>query len=199
MKIIELLKNPIIKIIGISLILYFGLFADRKNPRSLGNRLSSENIKKNFNEAKEKGKFIAVNVKSAKKILEQNGDQQKTAETIVEDLTKITSEDLEIGVGDAVISCGDEVKISYGIYDKTQKQLEFVGSEKIIIGSEKDSLIEKKIIGMKLSGVRDVNIPYGFVSKNKKLMRLLEINKSDLKYQITILAFGKAEVPKIIC
>lgn len=78
MKISELLKNPIIKSIGIIVILYFALFANKENPHSLGNRLSSENIKKNLDIATKQTKFIASNVKTARQLAkEKELEQQK--------------------------------------------------------------------------------------------------------------------------
>lgn len=195
MKIFQLLKNPIVKTIGIIFILYFALFANKKNPESLGNRLSTENIKKNLNEVSQKSKFIITNVKTAKEFAKEK-EMQNASE---KNNAKITFEDVENGSGDLLTACGDEVEISYGFYDQNDKQLEFIDSEKLIIGSKKNSAIEENLINMKQSGVRNIKVPHNFISNDKKLDNFLKFNQSDLKYRVTLLNLKKDNNSKIIC
>ncbi len=185
----ELLKNPIIKGIGIVLILYFALFANTQHPKSLGNRLSSENIKKNLSEVKNKGEFIASNVKIAK-------DLSKIATSN----TKILSEDAKIGSGDFAVSCGDEAVISYEILTTDGKVLESFASEKVTVGSKNNIFLEKNIIGMKASGTRNINITNDTISQDKTISQRL--NKSDsgsLRIKITLLSFAKSSATNLSC
>lgn len=177
MKIFELLRNPLIKGVGIVLILYFALFANKEKPDSLGNRLSSEQIKQNFNEIQNKSKFIITNVKAAQDLAKEKEAQRKIAE---QNVPKITINDLEIGTAEPSAACGDAVEISYGLYSPEGKQLEFVSSKKIIIGTDKNSVIEKNIIGMGNGGIREINV-------------------ADLKYQVTMVAVTKALNSTISC
>ena len=103
MKVFELLRNPLIKYPGIILVIYFGLFSNKENPSSLGNRLSAESVKKNFNEMQEKGKFIATNIQAAKDLEAQRRQSASSNSEI------IVKEDLEIGTSQEEISCGDGV------------------------------------------------------------------------------------------
>jgi hypothetical protein len=187
MKIFQLLRNPIIKTIGIVFVLYFALFANKRNPESLGNRLSADNIKKNLNEVSQKSKFIITNVKAAKELAKEK-EMQNDA---LKNDAKTTFEDVENGSGDLLTACGDEVEISYSLYDQNDKQLEFVNSEKFTIGSQKDSVIDKNLIGLKQDGVRNIKVPHNFVSNDKKLAGLLKFNQSDLKYRVTLLGLKK--------
>lgn len=196
MKIFELLRNPLIKTIGIALVLYFALFANKEKPESLGNRLSSENIKKSFSEAQNQGKFIITNVKIAQEIAKEKAEEQKLASQNISD---IATSDLEIGTGEQSVACGDEVEISYGIYTKSGKQLEFLNSKKFVIGENQNPVIEKNIIGMKRGGIREINIPYNYRTEDKKLIELLKFNATDLKYQITLLSIVKGISSTLIC
>jgi len=106
--IFKLLRNPIIKIIGISVILYYGLFTNKEKPGSLANRFSSEQIKKDFSEVREKTVFIAENVKLAREIAQEK-EAEKEAEkkmAATNPALQVSVKDLEEGVGEN-ISCGD--------------------------------------------------------------------------------------------
>lgn len=197
MKILELLKNPIIKTVGIVVILYFGLFANKENPDSLGNRLAPEQIKKNFGEMREKGNFIIENVKTAQELAKEKEAQKSVAGQNIP--AQISIENFEEGSGDALTACGYEVEISQGIYTKDGKQLEFINSEKLVIGSKTDQLIEENIIGMKQGATRNINIPRDYKNGDVKLTELLRFNNTDLKYQITILSISDKINPKISC
>lgn len=78
MKIINITKNPFIKISGIILIIYFALFYNKTNPNSLGNRFSPDNIKNNLREANEKTLFIMNHVNRAQQIDKKKNDENPT-------------------------------------------------------------------------------------------------------------------------
>lgn len=196
MKIFKLLKNPIIKLLGVGIILYFALFFNNSDPESLGNRLAPGKIKKDLSEAQEKSRFIISNVKMAQELVKEREMTQKLAGR---NNLQISVEDMEMGSGEDQITCGDEVEISHGIYTKDDKQLQFVNSKKILIGEKSDRITEKNIIGMMQGGVRNINIPYGFKSDDSKLAGVMKFNATDLKYQITILSFLHHPDSKISC
>lgn len=207
----KLLQNPLIKLIGIVAIIYFALFADKRNPASLGNRVSLERVKENLGEMEEKGKFIAGNVKAAReyaktkietskeapveqkqeeqqnisqpeKLSQDNQKQAKmpiSKEKIMED--KIILNDVALGAGDKVVSCGSEVEI----VSASGAQIA-AAPEKLIIGSKKNWVIEKNIIGMKMGGFRSITIPLDFKTNDKKLKKILDSKKTALVYQIIV-------------
>jgi hypothetical protein len=198
--IFKLLRNPIIKIIGISVILYYGLFANKEKPGSLGNRFSSEQIKKDFSEVREKTVFIAENVKLAREIAKEK-EIEKEAEkkaTAINPALQVSVKDLEEGVGEN-ISCGDSAYINYGIYTKDGRQLEFKENQILVIGNKSNWLLEKNIIGMKQAGSRYINIVQGSQVNDSKITEYLNSNKSDLKYQVTLLAFTKNPNSQLSC
>lgn len=191
MKVFELLRSPLVKIIGITVILYFALFSNKENPNSLGNRLSPAKVKEHLNEVQEKSRFIVSNVKMAQELNKEKAAQLQP--------TPITIDNPELGSGEDVVACGDEVGISQGVYTKDGQQLNFFNSKIFIIGSKDEDFIEKNITGMKKDGVRNINIPYGSQPDDKKLQELLKFNATDLKYQITILSLKKKASPTATC
>jgi hypothetical protein len=198
--IFKLLRNPIIKIIGIFVILYYALFANKDKPASLGNRFSSEQIKKDFSEVREKTVFIAENVKLAREIAKEKEfeiEAEKKA-AVTNPVVQVSVKDLEEGVGEN-ISCGDSAYINYGIYTKDGRQLEFKENQILVIGNKSNWLLEKNIIGMKQSGSRYINIPQGSQVNDSKITEYLNLSKSDLKFQVTLLAFTKNPNSQISC
>lgn len=196
MKIFELLRNPLIKLIGVAIVLYFALFSNKENPDSLGNRWSFNQIKSDIKEVKSKSEFIINNVHMAQELAkEKNAEKQ----AMKENGSKIFIEDVDIGSGEEIIGCGDKVEISYGIYSKDEKQLKFIEKQIVVIGDKNNPLIEKNIIGMKQNASRNIKIPYGFISQDNALNEMLKFNASDLKYQITILSLTKNSNPQISC
>lgn len=192
MQIFEILRNPLIKLIGIGLILYFALFANTENPKSLGNRLSSEEIKKDLNNAKDKSAFIIKNVRLA-------NDLSKKAATNAPKNGEVFTQDLEIGNGDVGIFCGDEAKISYAIYAKDGRQLSFIDSAKVLLGSKNNIFLEQNIIGMKNGGIRNINIPQGFQVSDPNISKILQLENSELKIQVTLISFAKVNSQNFSC
>ncbi|MFT6220409.1 MAG: hypothetical protein ACJAW3_000623 [Lentimonas sp.] len=64
----NLARNPIIKVIGILLILYYGLLNIKKSPDSIGNKLTTDNIKNNFKEVSKKSVRILHDIKKAEEL-----------------------------------------------------------------------------------------------------------------------------------
>ena len=185
MKIFEILNNPLIKLTGIVAILYFALFANTENPESLGNRLSPQQMKKDFGEVKDKSLFIITNV--------------KMAQEIAKNTPQITIEDIESGAGENAVSCGDEVEISYGIFDANGKQLQMTNSQKLQIGSKENDLVEKNIINMKKDGIRNIIIPANFQTEDKRLQEILKFSGNGIRYQIVILSLAHNKNSQISC
>lgn len=195
--IMELLRRPLIKIIGLILVVYFGLFSNKEDPDSLGNRLSSQNIKERFGEIHEKSNFIIANIDKANKM---SGKDALVAEDPSQNLSAITTQDYAAGSGEEQLKCGDVAEISYDIrVVGSNSSLEFVAKENIVIGSNFNVLLEQKIIGMKSGGVRIINIPRDFKSDNKKLSFLLKFNEAALQYTVSLLGFSTANSGAASC
>lgn len=178
----NIIRNPLVKTIGIVLVLYFGLFTNKEDPGSLGNRMAPKKIKENVNEAWEQGKFIATNVKKAQELAKTTDKKPETLSS----LDKVIAEDLNKGVGEKSLTCGDSAIISYGLYNLDGHQLDFIVAEKFTIGERKNWLIEKNLIGMKIDGARIIGVPQDFITDDIKLAQLLKLGKTDLKYHVSL-------------
>ena len=77
----DIVKNPIVRIVATILILYFALFHNKKDPRSLSSRYSKENIEKNMHDAAAKKKEIQKKIYDAKQN-KYKVDQSKTNKSV---------------------------------------------------------------------------------------------------------------------
>lgn len=217
----KLLQNPLIKFIGVALIIYFALFSNKNNPASLGNRASFTRVKQSFGELQDKGKFIAGNVKAARvyeeKIKEDQqaktgeqqvsnepegqGQQESKVEVQAQQESQealpekqhaaveqplidegIALKDVTLGTGEKSVVCGSHVDIV------RITEISAGGTpEKLVIGSKKNWIIEKHIIGMRKGGLRSIVIPRDFKTNDKKLRQILDSKKSDLVYRIVLM------------
>lgn len=192
----KLLENPLIKVVGICVIIYFALFHNKNNPQSLGNRFSSQQIKKDLNDMQEKGKFIASNVQAVRsytKAQEVGPDGQVIMPTAE---LEVAVKDVGLGSGKKSVVCGEEVEAFISLNSDKARNLMTNPSAKFLIGSKEHWLVEKNIIGMKKGGVREIRIPQGFQSDDRDLTQFLQENKVDLTYQIILTKIIKDADPK---
>lgn len=141
----DLFKHPLIKLCAIGLVIYFALFANTDNPDSLGNKITKERLKKNFEQAKEKQQFISKNIAAAKKFAKENSSN-KTQQKTQDSLSKTP-----------FIICGDQVIVDYALY-QSGKILHAEKDTKFIIGSKDNWLIEKNLIGLKKGDTTNINV-----------------------------------------
>lgn len=204
---VKLLQNPLIKTIGIVLILYLALFKDKSNPSSLGNRLSVNNIKKNINEATDKGKFIVQKIDDVEKnkikptpkkghysVKRANINKRKSSAQ-----TYVIIEDSNIGSGEEILSCGDLATISYQIYINDNEKILSIDSTMLPIGSNLLPILEKNIIGMKKEGIRQIIVPQNSKIEDKNFAILVKAHKSDLKIGVVLHSFKKGNINSDDC
>jgi len=176
---------PIFKIVGVSLVLYFGLFYNDESYDSLSKRLAPERVKKNLSEVQEKSKFIFSNINEARNVVAGRGVESHFDDE--QSFATISTNDIEIGKGENYLQCGFEAEISYDLRIKdSPSSIESIEKEKIIIGSGENLLFERKLLGMKVDGVRSIDIPRNFNSSNQKLAFTLKFNEADLQYRVTL-------------
>ncbi|HLD76728.1 MAG TPA: hypothetical protein VI861_01200 [Rickettsiales bacterium] len=183
-----LIKNPFIKILAVIIVFYFGFYQHKEDPESLGNRLSKEKIKNNFQDIKDRTHFIVSNVKIAQEYRKYDRTQ-KLPQHEIEKIDLMQYEDEKEGEGE-LVKCGDEVEISYGVYDKnTNNTIEFIENKKIIVNSNENIFFERKVIGMKKNGVRSIVIPKAFKTEEREINSFLRYSEADLLYRINIINF----------
>ncbi len=182
----RILENSLFKIIAIVAIIYFGLFANKQSPESLGNRLSTEKIKKNLGEAQEKSKFIITNVRAAQDY-SVNGEKGSLENNI-----NISYQDITLGTGKDQVLCGTQVSVVVSL--SSEKGAKFITNQEMsfIVGSNFNELIEPHIYNMKKGGVREIKIPRDYVVKSPEIAKILRESDSDLKYSITLKTINQA-------
>lgn len=153
----NLIKNPLIKIVGIAFIVYFALFYNSENKNSLRNRLTVNQIKNNINNIQN---LPVSQISEEQNILDNDIDiNQNLSETSTEEdssLKKgnniITYKDIDKGEGKKV-GCGDIGTVnliqSYGgkVFYKKNFELNI-----------NNSPVNQQLIGMKEGGKRRVII-----------------------------------------
>lgn len=190
--ILGLLRIPIVRFLGIIAILYFGLFSKKESSESLSNRLSKDRVEQNLKDAKERSLFIASNLKTAKEISRERKPNPSIQSNIL-------LEDIKIGEGEAKVSCGREVEISYSIYTENGDQIKNITSEKLVIGSNIDQFLEQNLHGMKRGGIREIKIPREFATNNIAINEMLKFYNSGIRYQVSALNITDNPSSKISC
>jgi hypothetical protein len=180
------LKNPLIKIIGVVAIIYFGMFYDNDHPDSLGNRLSIDNVKKNINEVQQKVSDISQTIEIAKQNNQQISAERKFSE--------LSFEKVFVGTGNNFIECGDEVNIIYKFYDDQNRILEMSENSQIIAFQSNEDLI-LTLIAQNISGIKNgAIIRAKFLGKYKeadqKLNKLLKIANYNLNLEVYVLSIN---------
>jgi hypothetical protein len=201
MKIInDLLSSRIVKLVAFVLVVYFALFSNKEHPDSLGNRLSSEKIKENFNQIKERSGFVISNIQTAKNgikdqkdIDQENQFDKQKIEQITQNenfnddksFSSVTSNDIEIGSGQEIEN-GNKVEISYSIFSEKDEQLKFKNSEIILVDQNSYFIFERYSFGMKVGGIRSISLPYNFQTDDQRILQFLKKDYGQIKIQITL-------------
>ena len=189
MDISNLLKHPLIKIIAILTIVYFGFFKDNKHPDSLANRLNIDNVKKNLGEVKDKISDISQNIEMAK-----NYKNKISAEKKISELKFI---EIEKGNGDQIIKCTDKVKLIYKYSNISNQILDFMENLELTPWQNYDDLTQKIIAqnleGYKAGSVIRANLVGQFIDADEKIKKILEIANYELILEIYILSFSEGE------
>lgn len=73
----KLINNRLFRIVGITLILYYGLFHDKTNPESLGNRLAPEKVKSNLEQISVKSVEIMGTLQKAEELQKEQQNKQQ--------------------------------------------------------------------------------------------------------------------------
>lgn len=137
----KLINNPLFKISGVIIIIYFSLFRNNDNAKSLSKRVSISKIKENIFYIKNKADFIKENLNKS------NGFDKKAKNN------NEPYQDLIIGVGNIKTQCGDLISIDF---KKSGNNQNFSKDDYSI--EIKNNDFTKNLVGMKIGGKRVINI-----------------------------------------
>jgi hypothetical protein len=153
----NLVNNPIFKLVGIGVIIYFALFHDTSKKENLRNRLSSEKIKKNLIHARDKATYI-----------KESYDKSKEYDRGLKQKDSLGSEDQKDASPKSV--CEGHMFVNYiklGAGDVVEKK-----GHKLELGK---SDLSKKLIGMKAGEKRRVFINEKIDKNNVQFVYDVEI------------------------
>lgn len=179
MSIFQLLQNPLVKIIGIAAVLYFGLLYKNDDPESLKTRLDPNRIQSEIDEAKQQGHFILTNLNEAKNPQAPKAQEQARA-------PEISANDLILGNSQEVVKCGDEIFLDYIIYDLKGRKIDEKNDVTLIASPTSENSIAKYLVNARKGGIREIFVPYGLETTNEEIINYREIAASSFKYQVTI-------------
>ncbi len=203
MKIIKLLQNPIIKTIGIALVLYFALFHKSDNPNSLSQRLSTERIKEGANQIKDKAKFISRNISGVQDRKTPNLPLYNPTPKKIElasDTAKNVAENQKIDPPvKRKIACGDEVEIIFLMFNEMAVELKRDFIKKLVIGSKQRLYFEKMIIGMEEKSSKDLELFPKDVIEDKEVADIVKKNNAKVKLHIMVNSSKPSGNKNIIC
>jgi len=173
----DFVKNPLIKIIAMVIILYFALFKDDHNHKSLGARFSKETLRKDIHQIQEKTQFISKTIRDAN-AMKSRGKHEKSTQNV---------------------ECGNNVAITYQVFSKDDPENILIDIKKvpILVGTNANPLIEKNIIGMSNDELKDIEVPNNFeLGQNETSNQIgnLALNYSDLIIRFRILSIHKVNL-----
>jgi hypothetical protein len=166
MNINNFLNVPLVKIVVTILFFYYIFEQTKDDPKSASYQLKNADFDQSVSAIKTVLKLSNENVKiinkedSVTETTNQNTSSVSTESNPTSN--QISFSDLVIGQENPVAICGSEALIQYAIQDKDAKTPLSQATISIKIGSKLNKIIEKGLIGMKIGGVRLVNIPENF-------------------------------------
>jgi hypothetical protein len=173
MKINNFLNIPIVKIIVTLLFFYYIYEQTKDDPRSASYQIKNANFDESVGAVKTALKLTAQSASNDDKGAKLPIDNS-TAEIKSKPLVFV---DEIVGQSGSLIACGNEVFIQYSISDKESKAVLSQSSYSLKIGTKTNLLVEKSLIGMKVGGVRVVDIPADYITGEGSVDELLKTKK----------------------
>lgn len=170
-------KNFLVKIVGVFLILYFGVYKYDESPDSLSKRLNKKTIshdleiatdqtKKIFNavvmmkDLKKKG---VIEARDSAELSRKNSDNLRSRIAVIDSLKQEVATDIEDR--SEIADCDDSVNFSYIVTDGGEAVLLRKKKQLVKISEKKEILFERLLFGMVEKEVKEVTIDrdHGFM------------------------------------
>ena len=197
MSINNFLKLPIIKLIATVALLYYIFNETRTDPRSISYHLTEENIDKSLDSLKKSLNTISEAQQEIKAINNNETIPAKESEALNNDpKIAINYKDIRQGVGENQVECGSQVSIEYTLINSNNGDMINKSNMDFEVGGRFNELIEKGLIGMKMGGIRTIDIPKNFkigdniydkmIQDSAMVYKVLLLKISDLPNQNTV-------------
>ena len=198
MSINNFLKLPIVKLIATVALLYYIFNETKTDPRSASYYLTKENIDKsldsvkknlnNFSEAQKEIKAINSNEDANPQESEVLNNNQKIA---------LNYKDIRQGVGENEVACGSQVSIEYTLINSNNGDMINKSNMDFEVGNRFNELIEKGLIGMKMGGIRTIDIPKNFKIGDNIYDKMIQ--DSAMVYKVLLLKISDLPNQNAVC
>ena len=198
MSINNFLKVPIVKLIATVALLYYIFNETKTDPRSASYYLTKENIDKsldsvkknlnNFSEAQKEIKAINSNEDANPQESEVFNDDQKIV---------VNYKDIRHGINENKVECGSQVSIEYTLINSNNGDVINKSNMDFEVGSRFNELIEKGLIGMKMGGIRTIDIPKNFKIGDNIYDKMIQ--DSAMVYKVLLLKISDLPNQNAVC
>ncbi len=198
MSINNFLKLPIVKLIATVALLYYIFNETKTDPRSASYYLTKENIDKsldsvkknlnNFSEAQKEIKAINSNEDANPQESEVFNDDQKIV---------VNYKDIRHGINENKVACGSQVSIEYTLINSNNGDVINKSNMDFEVGSRFNELIEKGLIGMKMGGIRTIDIPKNFKIGDNIYDKMIQ--DSAMVYKVLLLKISDLPNQNAVC
>jgi len=198
MSINNFLKLPIIKLIATAALLYYIFSETKTDPRSISYHLTEENIDKSFDSLKKSLNTISEAQQEIKEMNNNEAIPAKESETF-DDNQKIVLnyKDIRQGVGENNVVCGSQVSIEYTLINSNNGDIINKSNMDFEVGGKFNELIEKCLIGMKMGGIRTIDIPKNFKTGDNIYDKMIQ--NSAMVYKVLLLKVSDSPNQNIVC
>ena len=198
MSINNFLKLPIIKLIATVALLYYIFNETKTDPRSASYHLTKENIDKSLDSVKKNLNNI-VKAQQEIKAMDGNEDNLTQELDLANNYQKIALnyKDIRQGVGENNVACGSQVSIEYSLINSNNGDIINKSNMDFEVGSRFNELIEKGLIGMKMGGIRTIDIPKNFKIGDSIYDKMIQ--DSAMVYKVLLLRISDLPNQNAVC
>jgi FKBP-type peptidyl-prolyl cis-trans isomerase len=198
MSINNFLKLPIIKLIATVALLYYIFSETKTDPRSISYHLTEENIDKSFDSLKKSLNTISEAQQEIKEMNNNEAIPAKESETFNDNQKIVLNyKDIRQGVGENNVVCGSQVSIEYTLINSNNGDIINKSNMDFEVGGKFNELIEKGLIGMKMGGIRTIDIPKNFKIGDNIYDKMIQ--NSAMVYKVLLLKVSDSPNQNIVC
>ena len=198
MSINNFLKLPIIKLIATVALLYYIFNETKTDPRSISYHLTEENIDKSLDSLKKSLNTISEAQQEIRAMNNNETIPAKESEAINNDpKIALNYKDIRQGVGENEVACGSQVSIEYTLINSNNGDMINKSNMDFEVGSRFNELIEKGLIGMKMGGIRTIDIPKNFKIGDSIYDKMIQ--DSAMVYKVLLLKISDLPNQNAVC
>lgn len=198
MSINNFLKLPIIKLIATVALLYYIFNETKTDPRSISYHLTEENIDKSLDSLKKSLNTISEAQQEIKAMNNNETIPTKESEALNDDKKiALNYKDIRQGVGENQVECGSQVSIEYTLINSNNGDMINKSNMDFEVGGRFNELIEKGLIGMKMGGIRTIDIPKNFKIGDNIYDKMIQ--DSAMVYKVLLLKISDLPNQNIVC